>query len=190
MNQYKGENTMKKILFIITMALLIGVTTSMGMAFQGKGSGSHSYSNKQMQIPLHRWWKLSQASEQLNITPEETKKLDELYQKVKEKLIDSEALLQKHMLKLEMQFDSENFNQNKCLQIFKDAQTARTKLALGKFEFALKTRDILGKERFEKLLNTFKQFRRHADKKGIQQRQNKMLKPEAKQGTESKSTNQ
>ncbi|MCK5542312.1 MAG: hypothetical protein KAI40_06435 [Desulfobacterales bacterium] len=181
---------MKKIIFVITMVLMIGATTSMGIASQRKESGRHSYGNKQMQVPLHRWWKLSQASEQLNITPEETKKLDDLYQKIKEKLIDSEAMLQKDMLKLEMQFDSESFDQNKCMQIYKEAQATRTKLALDRFEFALKTREILGKERFEKLLNTFKQFRRHADKKRIQQRTNKMSNPETKKDTKSKSTNQ
>ena len=173
---------MKKLFLIIAMALLIG-TTGTGIAFQRQGSGHHGYGNKQMQIPLHRWWKLSYASEQLNITPGETKKLDDIYQKVKEKLIDSEAMLQKHMLKLEMQFDSENFDQNKCIKIFKEAQATRTKLALGKFEFALKTREILGKERFEKLLNTFKQFRRHAGKKGIQQRQKQMSKSQPKKDT-------
>ncbi|MCP3898428.1 MAG: hypothetical protein GY707_01690 [Desulfobacteraceae bacterium] len=173
---------MKRVLFIITMVLVFGATTSIGTAYQGQrqkghaGQGKHSYGNRQMQVPLHRWWKLPQATEQLNLTPEEIKIFDDLYQKVKVQLIDSDALLQKQMLKLEMQFDSENFNQNKCLKIFQDAQSARTKLALDKFEFALKTRDVLGKERFEKLLNTFKQFRSKALKRGIQQRQNKSLK--------------
>jgi Spy/CpxP family protein refolding chaperone len=171
---------MKKIFFIVTMVLLIG-TASLGIAFQGHKSGGHNYGNKQMQVPLHRWWKLPQASELLNITPEETKKLDGLYQNIKEKLIDSGAQLQKDMLKLEMQFDSDAFDQKKCMQIFKEVQTTRTKLALEKFEFALKTREILGKERFDKLLNTFKKFKRHGAKKGKQQRQKKNSAPKTEQ---------
>lgn len=167
---------MKKIFFIITMALFIG-TASLGIAFQGREAGGQGYGNKQMEIPLHRWWKLSQASELLSITPDETKKLDDLYQKAKEKLIDSGALLQKNMLKLEMQFDSDDFDQNKCLQTFKEVQATRTKVALERFEFALKTKEILGKERFDKLLKTFKQFRHHGVKKEMQQSQKKIPAP-------------
>ena len=165
---------MKKTLFIFTMAIIIGTVSSTGIAFQR--AASHGPDNRQMQVPLHRWWKFPKASEQLNITPEETKKLDALYQKTKEQMIDSGALLQKIMLKLEMEFDSDTFDPNNCLNSFKEAQDARTKLAMDKFEFAIKTRELLGKERFEELLNTFKQFRRNYGKKGVQKRQKKMLK--------------
>ncbi|MCK5099111.1 MAG: hypothetical protein KAR45_13470 [Desulfobacteraceae bacterium] len=165
---------MRKTIFIFTLVIVIGVISNTSIAFQR--SAGHGHGNQQMQVPLHRWWKLPIASEQLNITPEETKKLDVLYQKIKEQLIDSGALLQKNMLKLEMQFDSDPFDQNNCLKSFKDAQAARTKLAMDKFEFALKTRALLGKERFEELLNTFKQFRRHYSKKRMQKCQGKRLK--------------
>lgn len=160
---------MKKTIFIFTMALVIGVISNTGIAFQGAGNPVQD--KGQMQVPLHRWWKLPKASELLNITQEETKKLDDLYQKVKEQLIDSQALLQKKMLKLEMQFDSDSFDPKQCLKSFHEAQTARTKLAMDKFEFALKTRELLGKDRFEELLNTFKQFRRQYSKKRMQKRQ-------------------
>ena len=165
---------MKKTIFIFMMAIVIGTISSTAFAFQR--AAIHGHGDKQMQVPLHRWWKFPRASEQLNITPEETNKLDALYQKTKEQLIDSGALLQKTMLKLEMQFDSDTFDRNNCLKSFKEAQAARTKLAMDKFEFALKIRELLGKERFEELLNTFKQFRRHYGKEGIQKRQKKMLK--------------
>ena len=173
---------MKKTLFIFTMAIVIGVVSTVGIAFQGQGGPSHG--DAQMQIPLHRWWKHPKATEQFNITPGETKKLDTLYQKVKEQLIDSQALLQKNMLKLEMQFTSDTFDQSQCLKLFKEAQTTRTKLATEKFEFVLKTREILGKERFEELLQTFKQLRQHSIRKEMQKRQEKMLK--AKNNKESR----
>jgi len=164
---------MKKIIFIFTMAIVIGAVSSVGIAFQGQGNpGGHG--DAQMQIPLHRWWKHPKALEQFNITPAETKKLDTFYQKVREQLIDSQALLQKDMLRLEMQFDSDTFDQSKCLKLFKEAQTTRTKLATEKFEFVLKTREILGKERFEELLKTFEQLKRHAVRREMQQRQTKM----------------
>ena len=157
---------MKKILFVVTIFLVIGMSTGTGMTYHGKERGRNkSYASKPVQIPLHRWWKLGSVAEQFKITPEETKNLDALYLSVKEELIDSDALLKKQMLKLEMQFSSENFDKNKCMQTFKNAQEIRTKLAVGKFKFALKTREILGKERFEKLLNNFKKFRHRSVKR-------------------------
>jgi len=167
---------MKKTVLIFTMALLIGTLSTTAMAFQGKG-GLENSGKGSMQVPIHRWWKFPKAAEKLNITPEETEKLDALYQKSKEQLIDSEALLKKNMLKLEMQFDSDPFDSAKCLKNFNDAQTARTKLAMEKFKFALQSREILGKERFEQLKNTFRQFRQQHSKKAIQNHKGKMSKP-------------
>lgn len=160
-----------------------------GQGAEGQGYGVRGHGSKHMQIPLHRWWKLPVALQGLSITPEESKKLDDLYQKVKEKLIDSKASLQKSMLKLEMQFDSDNFDHDQCLKIFKEAQETRTELALDKFGFTLQTRKILGKERFDKLFRNFKQFKHRASKKNRQQPGNNISNSAIKKGTTDDSVN-
>ncbi len=159
---------MKK-LIIIAVALFFAAT---GICFSGMKSEKDS-----MELPSGKWWKLPKIAKDLNITPEEQKKLNSMYAQTRRQMIDMKGELQKELLEIDLLFDEENFDKTACLNRFKKMQKARTDIAIEQFKFITEVRKLFGKERFEQLKVKHRQIRKHrqnwknfkGNKKGQQQ---------------------
>lgn len=108
--------------------------------------------DREMGMPLLRWWKMPAMAKQLSITPGESEKLDALYTATKKALIDQKAAIEKKMLSLEMLLSGETFDKKACLNAFEEVQALRTQLATERFQFVLNSREILGNDRFQQLM--------------------------------------
>ena len=161
---------MKRII-IFTFSLLIILS---GISF------SQPHGKSDISIPMFRWWKIAQIRDQLNITESETTELDKIYQEVKTKMIDFKASAEKKMMILEMELGEAAFNKDVCLKLFKETQDIRTDIAMERFKFVLRTKEILKQERFDQLTEIYKEHR----KKGRAQKQMRKSHKRMKQNRE------
>ncbi len=152
---------MKKII-IIALTLFFATT---GICFSGMKSEKDS-----MGLPPGKWWKMPRVVKELNITPEEQKKLNNMHARTRRQMIDMKGELQKELLEIELLFDEENLDKTACLNRFKKMQKARTEFASTQFKFVVDVRELFGKERFEQLKMKYRQIRKHRqDRKNVKE---------------------
>ncbi len=146
----------KSIVLTAVITLLFSATA---LANPGHGRNGERGPDLDMQVPLIRWWKMPKAAKDLQITPDESKKLDSLYTASKNALIEIKADMEKKMLALEMQVSADDLDQKACLKVFEEVQAIRTRMAVERFQFVLETRSILGNDRFRSLMKVHEQKR-------------------------------
>jgi Spy/CpxP family protein refolding chaperone len=149
---------MKKIMLLALLVLfaLSGISEAAGSGFGGGGSGSGS---ETMGVPGGKWWRLPQLADKLALTLEEKQKLDAMDLQLRRSLIDLRSQIQKELLDLEQLFNASTFDAAASLDHFKKLQEARTGIALERFKFLIKTRDLLGFDRFQILKTEARQYR-------------------------------
>jgi Spy/CpxP family protein refolding chaperone len=128
------------------------------LSLSGLGFAMNHHSKESMP-PGGKWWHIPEMSKKLNLTSEEQEKLDELYVKNREKLIELKSDVEKKMLAMEQIIENENFNESVCIEQFKKLQDTRTKLAIERFRFLVEVRKLLGFERFQQLKIGFDKHR-------------------------------
>jgi len=159
----------KSILFIfIAVFGILLISAATHARFEGKGAG---FGKGGMGIPPGKWWKMPRVAEELSLTKEEKAKMDTLYLEHRQGMVDLRSEVAKERLKIEHLLDSSGFNANACLDLFKKLLGATNKLATDRFRYLVRVRELLGLERFQKLKEGIKRYR----KKGIRgKRRDKM----------------
>jgi periplasmic protein CpxP/Spy len=98
-----------------------------------------------------RWWKNPEFAQKLGLTPEQQKKMDDLFQQSRLKLIDLSAALQKEEAILEPLLAEDRPDESKILtQIDRTAQ-ARAELEKANARMLLGLRSLLTPEQWKKL---------------------------------------
>lgn len=131
---------------IIMLFIVMGLLTS-GTALAGRGHDG----DRDFEGPKGSWWKIPAAAETLKITKEEADKLDALYVETQKKQIELKADLEKKRLMLDMALEADTLDRKACLKLFDETQAIRNKISGERFAFFLKTRELLGKDRFKTL---------------------------------------
>ena len=143
-----------------TLGMMVVIITVLALTGPAMASGSSKW----------RWWQNDEIVTQLKLTPEEIKELDDAY-------VES----RRSMLKLRGQVEAERFELEELLsrpEIDADAireqnrkmESARSDLAEERLDFLLKSREVLGHERFQKLIEIQRQWREERQKKWGQNR--------------------
>ena len=157
---------MKRIvtLTIIFLFTVTGVCFSQMERRQGKGD---------IKIPPGKWWRIPKIAQAINITQDEREALDDIFIKYRRKMIYLKGVLEKELIELELLLEKKNFNEDSCLEHFKEAQKARTNLAMEKFSYFLDIRRMLGQDRFQELKEKHRSFRKMAKEKGMRGKRGK-----------------
>ena len=124
-----------------------------------------------------RWWQNDEIITQLKLTPEESKALNDAYVGSRQRMLEVKGRVEAERFKLEEMMSRPEIDVAALREQNRKMESARSELAEVRFEFLLKSREILGYERFQKLTAIQRQWREERQKKWEQKR-----KEEAHQG--------
>ena len=111
------------------------------------------------EIPPGKWWLIPRLSNQLELSNEEKRELDDLFVNSRRKLIDLKGALERERFELENLLEKETLNEMAVMEQFEKLEKARSDLAGERFRFLLQARKILGFERYQRLKSLFREFR-------------------------------
>ena len=109
-----------------------------------------------------KWWHDKSIMQELGLTDEETKKLDENYNASRRKMIDLKSDVEKQRFELDLLLGAQKADREKILSSYESLEQARQKLSRERFEMFMGVRETIGAERFQEL----KLMRRDMKRKG------------------------
>lgn len=102
-------------------------------------------------LPGGKWWNNPEMAQNLNLNSDQQKKMDDIFQQNRLRLIDLNATLQKEEVTMEPMMQADTPDENKVLaQIDKVAQ-ARAELEKANARFLLSIRRVLTQDQWKKL---------------------------------------
>jgi Spy/CpxP family protein refolding chaperone len=110
------------------------------------------------QAPSGKWWHVPLVVKRLNLAESQITQLDEAFYKSRLNLIRLKSDLEREQFKLETQIENKTLDENAALEQYHRLENARVKLGAERFRFLLKIREIVGFDRFQKLM-AFKKMR-------------------------------
>jgi Spy/CpxP family protein refolding chaperone len=102
-------------------------------------------------LPRGKWWRMSEVAIELKISSDEQAKLDDLYYKHRNQMIDHKSELKKAQIALEWFIEKEKLDESACKDHFQNVLKARNKLSTERYNFLIEVRKLLGYERFLQL---------------------------------------
>ncbi len=117
-----------------------------------------------------RWWRAPKVAQQLGITAEESRRLDEMNLQMSQERIQKRSELQQARLVVDSLFDREPLDQNAIQAQFQRLAKAQSDMAMVQSRFLLEVRKLLGRDRWQQLRQVFQQFRGRSQGKPRQPR--------------------
>jgi Spy/CpxP family protein refolding chaperone len=102
-------------------------------------------------LPRGKWWRMPEVASELKISSDEQAKLDDLYYKHRNQMIDHKSELKKGQIALEWFIEKEKLDESACKDQFQKVLEARNKLSTERYNFLIEVRKLLGYERFLQL---------------------------------------
>ena len=143
-----------------TLGMMAVLFTVLAMAGPAMANGSSKW----------RWWHNDGIITQLKLTPEETKALDDAFVESRRRMLEVKGRVEAERFKLEEMMSRPEIDVAALREQNRKMESARTELAEVRFDFLLKSREILGYERFQKLTAIQRQWREERQKKWDQKR--------------------
>lgn len=103
--------------------------------------------------PKGRWWRNSKTVNKLNLSKEEVKRLDKAYKASRRRMIEKKSQVEDEQFELKDMVERRKFNESAVKAQHRKLEKARSDLAAEQFDFVIKSRKIIGKERFQRLVN-------------------------------------
>ena len=103
--------------------------------------------------PKGRWWRNSNTVKQLNLSKDEIKELDSAYKESRRRMIKQKSRVESEQFQLEEMVESRKFDEKAIRQQHRKLEKARSDLAEEQFGFVVKSRKIIGHDRFQKLVD-------------------------------------
>ncbi len=116
-------------------------------------------------LPRGKWWRMSEVAIELKISSDEQAKLDDLYYKHRNQMIDHKSELKKAQIALEWFIEKEKLDESACKDQFQNVLKARNKLSTERYNFLIEVRKLLGYERFLQLRPKFYELRKEKSQK-------------------------
>ena len=121
--------------------------------------GSAHHGKEGMGVPRGKWWKMPQMAERLNLSEKEKQELDSMFLEHQRRMIDLRSAKQKERLELEHLLDSNPLDSAACMGRFMKVQEAHQGIAVERFGFLLRMRELLGLDRFQELKTKVREHR-------------------------------
>ena len=109
--------------------------------------------------PSGKWWYNQKVVQNLNLTQQEIRQLDQLYVSSHRKLIELKNAVEREQFELDTLLGQKTVDDAKVRKQFKRLESARTDLANERLGFIIRVREIIGVERFEQLKASYKKWR-------------------------------
>jgi Spy/CpxP family protein refolding chaperone len=109
--------------------------------------------------PSGKWWYNQKIVQNLNLTQNEIRQLDQLYVKSHRKLIKLKNAVEREQFELDTLLGQKKVDDVKVRKQFKRLESARTDLADERLGFIIRVREIIGVERFQQLKTSYKKWR-------------------------------
>lgn len=103
-------------------------------------------------VPPGRWWHSSSVVQQLQLTNQEVQRLDQAFEASRIKMIKLKSQVEAEQYKLKSMIERGNADDAAVRAQNRKLEAARSALADERFIFFIHCRDIIGNERFQKLL--------------------------------------
>jgi Spy/CpxP family protein refolding chaperone len=112
-----------------------------------------------MAMPADRWWERPAVAQQLGLSPDQTKKLEDVYITQARAMVDLKAVVEKAGIDLRAAAEAEPFDAAKVRAGFTAFQQARVKLDAQRFEALLKVHEVLSLDQWHKLRDLLRTVR-------------------------------
>lgn len=103
--------------------------------------------------PKGRWWRNSNTAKQLNLSKNEVKSLDEAYNASRRRMIQKKSRVESEQFELKNMVERRNFDESAIKAQHRKLEKARSDLASEQFGFVIESRKIIGRDRFQKLVD-------------------------------------
>ena len=110
-------------------------------------------------VPSGKWWYNQKVVQNLNLTQNEIRQLDQLYVDSHRRLIDLKNAVEREQFELDTLLDKKTVDDAKVREQFKRLERARTDLADERLGFVIRVREIIGAERFQQLKTSYRKWR-------------------------------
>jgi Spy/CpxP family protein refolding chaperone len=110
-------------------------------------------------IPSGKWWYNQNVVQNLNLTQNEIRQLDQLYVDSYRRLIELKNAVEREQFELDTLLSKKTVDDAKVRQQFKRLENARTDLADERLRFVIGVREIIGANRFQQLKTSYKKWR-------------------------------
>ena len=138
-----------------TLGMMVVIVTVLAMAGPAMARGSSKW----------RWWQNDEIITQLNLSPEEIKALDNAYIETRSRMLAIRGQLEAERFKLEALLSRPEIDAAAIREQNHKMESARSELAAERLDFLLKSREVLGHERFQKLTEIQRQWREERRKR-------------------------
>jgi Spy/CpxP family protein refolding chaperone len=98
-----------------------------------------------------KWWYNPLISKDLNLTKEETDSLEQSFRDSRRKFIDLKSNVEREQFELDNLLEDEKMNEEAIKKQYQKVERERAKLSEERFNFIMKIRSIMGRERFQKM---------------------------------------
>ena len=102
--------------------------------------------------PSGRWWRSARVVKALNLTNNETQRLENAYRQSRRELIKKKSRVESEQFELQNLMDQPNIDEKAIRAQNRKLEKARSDLADEKFAFVIQVRKIIGHERFQRLV--------------------------------------
>lgn len=144
-----------------TLGIVVVIVTVLAMAGPAMARGASKW----------RWWQSKEIITRLELTPEEITALDDAYIESRRRMLAIRGRVEAERFKLEALLSRPEIDAAAIREQNRKMESARSDLAAERFDFLLKSRDVLGHARFQKLTEIQRQWREERQKKREQKRQ-------------------
>lgn len=121
---------------------------------------------RSMGVPMGRWWERPKVVEQLNLTADQTQRLEAITLDQASTMVDLKGAVEKAEIDVRAASDAEPFNAKRVRGAFGVLLQARTKLETQRFEMLLQTREVLTADQWRNLRDLLRERRMEKGKGG------------------------
>ena len=143
-----------------TLGIVVIIVTVLAMTGPAMARGSSKW----------RWWQNEEIVTLLKLTPEEIKRLDNTYIASRRSMLEIRGRVEAERFELEELLSRPEIDADAIREQNRKMESARSDLAEERLDFLLKSREVLGHERFQKLTEMQRQWREERQKKWGQNR--------------------
>ena len=149
----------------MTLRRILGIVVVIGTVLAIAGPAMARNASK------WRWWQNDEIITRLKLSSEEIKRLDDAYIESRRRMLEIRGRVEAERFKLEALLSRPEIDAAAIRAQNRKMESARSDLATERFDFLLKSRDVLGHERFQKLTEIQRQWREERQKRWEQKQQ-------------------
>jgi Spy/CpxP family protein refolding chaperone len=112
-----------------------------------------------------KWWHNPKISKDLNLSQDEKERLEHGFRESRRNLIDLRSRVEREQFELDNLLEDVDMNEEAVKKQFKKLERERAKLSEERFNFIMKIRGIVGKDRFQKMKMFHEKARRDRTKR-------------------------